>query len=241
MSGQVTISEHEGVRYLHLGSPWVQGAMRISAPQHLELEYVQQMMMWSLFNPAPKHIVQLGLGAGSLTRFCYDNFPESRVTTVELNPAVVRACHVLFHLPPNNERLNVTIECAEHYLAHVQPESIEVLQVDLYNAESHAPALQSAGFYEACARSLGKNGVLTVNLLGNELVHATNLHHLQSCFAAVAWLPESHDGNIVAIAFKAAPQVDFDDLYDKALEIAKNYGLPARNWVDGLYAWMEQE
>ncbi len=28
----VTISEHAGVRYLHLDTPWVQGAMRLAKP-----------------------------------------------------------------------------------------------------------------------------------------------------------------------------------------------------------------
>lgn len=241
MNTPVSISEHEGVRYLHLGSAWVQGAMRINSPHRLELDYVQQMMMWRLFMDKPQHIVQLGLGAGALTRFSYENFPESQVTAVELNPDVIRACHMLFHLPPNDDRLHVKVQCAAEYLHQVKAASIDVLQVDLYSAEAHGPALQGKEFYEACERSLSEHGILTVNILGSELVHASNLHDLQSCFAAVAWLPESHDGNIVAIAFKSPPQIEFDALYDEALSIAKAYGLPARSWVDGLYEWMAQE
>lgn len=241
MNPQVSISEHEGVRYLHLGSAWVQGAMRIDNPHQIELEYAQQMMMWRLFMAEPKHIVQLGLGAGALTRFCYENFPNSHITAVELNPDVVRACQTLFHLPPNDERLKVRIQCADQYLQDVAPESLDVLQVDIYSQEAHSPALQSPEFYQACARSLSKNGLLTVNILGNEFVHATNLHHLQTYFGAVAWLPETHDGNIVAIAFKDPPQIDFDTLYQTATDIAQRYQLPARNWVDGLYAWMAEE
>ena len=39
---EVTISESAGVRYLHLGTPWVQGAMRIDDPIAIELEYVRR-------------------------------------------------------------------------------------------------------------------------------------------------------------------------------------------------------
>ena len=241
MNPQVSISEHEGVRYLHLGSAWVQGAMRIDQPHQLELEYIQQMMMWRLFMDSPRHIVQLGLGAGALTRFCYEHFPNSDVTAVELNPDVVRACRELFHLPPNDSRLTVSVQCAAQYLRYVEPGSIDVLQVDLYGPEAHSPALQETEFYEACEQALSENGLLTVNLLGSPLVHATNLHRLQNCFGAVAWLPESHDGNIVAIAFKTPPQIDFEVLYQRAADIARDYGLPARQWVDDLYAWMAQE
>ena len=69
---QATLSEHDGVRYLHLGTPWVQGAMRMRKPAQIELEYVQRMMAWMLLRPAEAvsqgHAVQLGLGAGAITR-----------------------------------------------------------------------------------------------------------------------------------------------------------------------------
>ena len=39
-----TISEADGVRYLHLGTDWVQGAMRLRKPHAIELEYVRRMM-----------------------------------------------------------------------------------------------------------------------------------------------------------------------------------------------------
>jgi hypothetical protein len=40
----VTFSEEGGVRFLHFGTEWVQGAMRLRKPDHIELEYAQQMM-----------------------------------------------------------------------------------------------------------------------------------------------------------------------------------------------------
>ena len=42
----------DGVRYLHLGTPWVQGAMRIRKSLALELEYIQRMMVWMLLRPS---------------------------------------------------------------------------------------------------------------------------------------------------------------------------------------------
>lgn len=102
MTPHVTISEHEGVRYLHLGSAWVQGAMRLDVPDQLELHYIRQMMIWTLFQTDPRRIAQLGLGAGSLTRFCYQHFPQARIDAVEINPEVVQASRLLFNLPPDD-------------------------------------------------------------------------------------------------------------------------------------------
>ncbi len=92
----VTFSEERGVRYLHFGTEWVQGAMRLNKPDQLELEYAQQMMAWLLFLETPKRIVQLGLGAAALTKFAYRFLPRAHVEAVELNPAVVVAARTMF-------------------------------------------------------------------------------------------------------------------------------------------------
>jgi spermidine synthase len=57
-------------------------------------------------------------------------------------------------------------------------------------------------------------------------------------FDAVVWLPEVHDANIVVLAFKNAPQIDFSVLYERAGAIKKAMNLPAKNWVNGLKSWM---
>lgn len=241
MTPHATISEHEGVRYLHLGSPWVQGAMRLDAPDQLELHYIRQMMIWTLFQNEPQRIAQLGLGAGSLTRFCYQHFPTTRIDAVEINPEVVQASRLLFNLPPDDERLNVHTVDALDYLAAIDGE-LDVLQIDVYTDQAEHPALESQAFYQACRQALGPQGLLTVNLLGSELVHARNLHALQESFAAVVWLPETHDGNLVALAFVNPPKIDFDDLYERAEQIQATLGLAdSEEWVDGLYAWMDQD
>ncbi len=99
----IDISEEAGVRYLHFGSSWVQGAMRIARPQAIELEYVQRMLAWMLWRPeaalAQGHAVQLGLGAATLTRFCHQRLRMEATTAVEINPSVIAACRQWFRLP----------------------------------------------------------------------------------------------------------------------------------------------
>jgi spermidine synthase len=103
----ITLSEQDGVRYLHFGTEWVQGAMRIRKPDWPELEYAQQMMAWMLFIEQPHAIAKLGLGTATLTKFCYRQFPEAQVTAIELNPSVVAICNSMFKMPAEDERLRV--------------------------------------------------------------------------------------------------------------------------------------
>jgi len=240
---RAVISEHDGVRNLHLGTEeFIQGAMRVCTPDAIELEYTQQMMLWLLFNREPQHIVQLGLGAAALTKFCYRQFPKARVTAIELNPAVIEICQAQFHLPPNDARLNVIEMNALDFVTHpAHHNSIDILQVDLYDAEARGPVLDTPAFYQACAHCLTPEGMMTVNLYGQQPNHATSLQAMQQAFDAVVWLPEVHDANVVVLAFKHAPVMDFSVLDERALVIKAAMNLPAENWVDGLKTWMRDE
>jgi spermidine synthase len=234
-----TISEYKGVRFLHLGTEWVQGAMRLRKPDAIELEYGQQMMMWMLFNQAPQHIVQFGLGTAALTKFCYRQFPDTRVTAIELNPAVIAICESMFELPPNDERLHVVnMDAMDFVMDRANVGTIDALQVDLYDADARGPVLDTPEFYQACADCLTPDGMLTVNLFGDYPNYAKNMQAMELAFDAVVWLPEVHDANVIVLAFKRAPVIDFSTLYERAAVIRRTMNLPAKSWVNGLKAWM---
>jgi spermidine synthase len=234
-----TITEFEGVRSLHLGTSWVQGAMRLARPDAIELEYVQMMMMWMLFLEAPRHVVQLGLGSAALTKFCHRTLPGARVTAVELNPNVIAMCRVHFGLPPDDRRLSVRQMNALDFVTDAANHgTVDVLQVDLYDEEARGPVLDTPEFYQACADCLTDGGIMTANVFGDFANYDKNLDAMTPAFDAVVWLPEVHDANVVVAAFKRAPQIDFAELYERAAAIRKRTNLPARKWVDGLKEWM---
>lgn len=231
----VTLSEQEGVRYLHFGTEWVQGAMRIRKPDWIELEYAQQMMAWMLFDAEPAHIVQLGLGTGALTKFSHKQFPKARVTAVELNPSVVAICRSMFKLPPDDERLSVIEMDAMDFVNDAANHGkVDVLQVDLYDATAKGPVLDTPEFYAACAGCLSPGGIMTVNLFGDHPSYAKNLKAMRTAFRQILCLPEVHDGNVVALAFKTAVTLDFPVLYERAAQIVQSTKLPAKSWVNGL-------
>lgn len=238
----VNTLEFEGLRVMHFDSTVVQGVMRIDQPNSIELEYVQQMMMWLLFRDTAAHIVQLGLGAAALTKFCYHALKPAKITAVELDPEVIEACRSHFALPNDDDRLDVLNMNASDYITDfARRRSIDILQVDLYDARAHSPVLSSEAFYAACANVLSRKGMMTINLYCDWPEHLEHIRMIESAFPAVVWLPEVHDGNIVAIAFKAPPSIDFDELYKRAEQIFSTYELKADSWVDGLYSWMSQD
>ncbi|MDD2948733.1 MAG: spermidine synthase, partial [Rugosibacter sp.] len=97
----VDISEAAGVRYLHFGSEWVQGAMRIARPYALELDYTKEMMLPLLLRPDdwPRRVLLIGLGAASLTKFLWRYRPDAKLTVVEIDPQVEAVARQFFKLP----------------------------------------------------------------------------------------------------------------------------------------------
>ena len=234
-----TITEHRGVRYLHLGTSWVQGAMRLTKPDAIELTYVQMMMMWMLFEAQPRHIVQLGLGSAALTKFAYHRFPAARVTAIELNPNVIAICGASFGLPANDSRLDVReMNALDFVLDPANHNTVDILQVDLYDEEARGPVLDTPEFYQACHDCLTAGGIMVTNVFGDFANYDKNLQAMELVFDAVVWVPEAHDSNIVVLAFKQAPALDFSVLYERAGAIKTRLNLPAKTWVNGLKAWM---
>ena len=232
-----TISEADGVRYLHLGTPWVQGAMRIRQSLDLELEYIQRMMVWMLLRPQDQltrgHAVQLGLGAAAITRFCHSSL-RMRCTAVELNPSVIDACRLWFHLPSDSARFRMIEMDAARYVADPQHiESAQVLCVDLYDHDAASPVLDSAAFYADCHRLLADGGVMTVNLFGRDASFERSARRIAAVFGAeqVRTLRPTREGNTIVLALKSAQMPERDTLSARADNIEHRFKLPAKKWL----------
>ena len=231
-----TVSEADGVRYLHLGTPWVQGAMRIRASLTLELEYIRRMMVWLLLLPpdelAQGHAVQFGLGVGAITRFCYRRL-HMRCTAVELNPKVVDACRQFFHLPAEAPDFRLVNADAGGFAADPAHAGIaQALCVDLYNDQAAGPVLDSAEFYADCFGLLAHGGAMTVNVFGRDASFGKSAAHIVAAFGAtqVFSMRPTREGNTVIVALKSTPLPDAATFVARAQHIESRYKLAATKW-----------
>ena len=234
---EVQFADDGEVRTLHLGTEWVQGSMLIDSPFEIELEYVRRMMAWLLFVPpesVPKrHAMQLGLGAGTLTKFCYKKL-RMRATAIELNPQVIAACRGWFKLPPDDARLQVRL--ADAGLAVLDAGlhgTVDALQVDLYDHEAASPVLDSADFYADCRRLLTDDGAMTVNLFGRSSSYETSVARISAAFGeqAVWAFRPTREGNTVVLAQREATRPARADLLASAAAIKTRWGLDAAKWL----------
>jgi spermidine synthase len=234
---EVNFSDDGDIRYLHLGSIWIQGSMRLDAPYDLDLEYVQRMMAWLLFvdpqGVAKRHAMQLGLGAAALTKFCHKKL-RMTTTAIELNPQVIAACRLWFKLPKDDSRLSVVLGDAAEVAAHAHWRGrIDALQVDLYDDEAAAPVLDSEAFYRDCRSLLTEDGCMTVNLFGRSSSYERSVARIQAAFGkeAVWAFRPTREGNTIVLALREPVHPTRAELGLRADAIQARWGLPARKWL----------
>jgi spermidine synthase len=225
----IETSDEAGVRFLHFGSEWVQGAMRIARPWALELEYTREMMLCLAIRADeawPKRVLQIGLGAASLTKFLYRHRPDCHQTIVEINPGVVAAARSMFKLPEDSEHLDIHIADGIRWMKEGS-KKYDLIIVDGYDENARFGGLGSEDFYRDCAKRLSNEGLLTLNLFGRSRGYSKQIHSLNNAFNdRVLALPANPEGN--AVAFAAAGEkiiLDLPTLHADAKSLSMATGL----------------
>jgi spermidine synthase len=241
MATPIQVSEEAGVRYLHFGSDWIQGAMRIARPWALELDYTREMMAALLLRPEPdwpRKALLVGLGAASLTKFLYRHRPQAKLTVVEIEPAVVAAARQHFKLPEDPKRLRIEIADGVEWLA-ASDQVFDLILVDGFDADARAGGLDTLPFYRACRAHLGDAGLLTVNLLGRNRGFKASVERIRKAFDNRAMVfPSCDHGNAIAFAAAGEPvSQSLGELSLQAVVLRKATGLNLLPTLARLAQW----
>jgi spermidine synthase len=231
----VTISEERGVRSLHIGGLAIQSAMRLSAPDELELHYTRAMMSFLLFLPDPLDALMIGLGGGSMAKFIHRNLPATRITVVEIRNEVVAASRAFFGLPPEDGRLVLVVDDGARYVPdHAQ--CADVLLVDGFEDGRQPAALCSQSFYDSAYEALRPGGVLVVNFMaGDSKLDALTARVERSFGGRTLWAEAADRVNLILLAFRGGPErVAWAKLRTRAQSLKGALGLPADRFVDSL-------
>lgn len=231
-AGSVYVTEKFGVRSLHIGSDTIQSSMRLARPNDLELAYTRSMMGFLLFAPAPRRVLLVGLGGGSLIKFIYRRLPETAAEVLEINPDVVSIARRFFQVPAADGRLAIRVCDGAEFVARSGP-GYDAILVDGYDGDSLVEALSSRAFYASCLGRLDAGGVLAVNLWGSDRKFNEYLGRIESEFpAGTLCLPAEKPGNVVAFGFRDPPgELGWDALAAKARDLETRYGLEFGRFV----------
>lgn len=209
---QPFVVEADGVRSLHFTIGELQSSMRLDRPQALEVDYTRTMMGFLLLNPVPGHVAMIGLGGGSLAKFCHAHLPSVRVTAVENNLAVIELRRE-FGVPEDGARFHVIADDGADFVG-TRVRDIDVLLVDGFDHRGQPPRLCSQTFYDDCFRALATGGVLVVNLHADDADHPQYIARIANSFGGNAMkvmAPGKY--NCIVFAAKGLP-VTLDALRD---------------------------
>jgi spermidine synthase len=191
-------------RRMHFTNEATQSAMLFSDPDALISEYTRKMMAFLLFNPNPKRILMIGLGGGSLAKFCYRHLARSHITVIEINEDII-ALREEFCIPKDDDRFRVIHDDGARYVETLE-EQMDVLLIDAFDAEGIALSLANSDFYSCAERQLTENGMLVMNFWGPCERYVDNLAQARAAFGdSLLLVPVMGDVNVLLFAFKQAP------------------------------------
>lgn len=212
-------------RFLHFDGRLIQSAMRLAEPNDLDLRYTQKMMSFLLFRSRPRRLLLIGLGGGSLVKFCHYRLPATHMTVLENNPDVI-ALRDAFLVPPDGPNLRVQEADGVEYLEQTE-KGIDVLLVDAFDSNGFAPSLANREFFEQARSKLTGSGMMVVNLAGDSQTYAGLIGLVMQVFDdQVIMFPVREDRNYVLLAFRDPIfEPNWRRLRDLAKELRSKYGL----------------
>ncbi len=212
-------------RRLHFDFRYVQSEMRVNHPYELVSAYTQKMMAFLLFNSKPKHVIVVGLGGGSLTKFSYRQLPKTRITTVEMNADVI-AFSDLFELPDQDRRMSIVQADAADYFATIDTRA-DVILLDACDKIGIAPRFKDICFYQHLRERRRPHGLLALNLIGQGDHLAVHLKLLSSVFSNnLLVIDVSCSTNRIAFAFNNIEfRPDWEKINSRANKLEHEHGL----------------
>jgi spermidine synthase len=207
-----------GTRSLHFTMGETQSSMRVDRPDELQIDYTLTMMGFLLLCPQPRHLAMIGLGGGSLVKFCHRHLPAARITVVENNPGVI-ALRSEFGVPADDQRLSVLEDDGANFVGTARG-AVDVLLVDGFDHAGQPARLCSQAFYDDCFKALAPGGVMAVNLHADHPEHdlfAARISHSfkQNAMQVIA----GEKANCVIFAGRRRP-VTLEALRNRAWESA---------------------
>lgn len=198
------VHEDGGTRSLHFTLDELQSRMSKRHPWRLEVDYTRTMMGFLLLVPEPASIAMIGLGGGSLAKFCYRHLPACHITVVEINPHVL-ALRRAFCVPDDDARFKVLQGDGAAFVA-TPGHNVDVLLVDGFDPAGQPEALCSQVFYDHCFSALTPEGVLAVNLHHDDARYAVWAERIRRSFGGNAvGIPALEKSNCIVFASRGAP------------------------------------
>lgn len=227
--GPLEVVDNGYQRSLHFGSEPKQSTMDLDDPLRLALSYTRAMLSALLFDAAPRRILLLGLGGGSLAKFLLHHFPACRIDAVEYREGVYQLARAYFHLP-DDPRLSLHFADAADFIRQADTDlsGYDLLLLDTFTADGIAQGTCGLSFFEACRTRLAADGVLAANLWSADSIKLDDvISDLNDAFdGRLLRLPVDGKANVIALVTQQGkPRRELRRLDKQAAELQQRLGV----------------
>ncbi|MBL8413255.1 MAG: fused MFS/spermidine synthase [Propionivibrio sp.] len=197
------VHEDQGELSLHFGFPTIQSRMLKADPARLVLDYTRTMMGFLLFQPRPERIAMIGLGGGSLAKYCRLKLPDSDFTAIEISPEVI-ALRKAFAVPEDGSRFRIVCADGADFMRR-KIETFDVLLLDGFDSGGQPGQLCTSAFYDHCHAALRAGGIFVVNLCADDPACSSHIARIDESFYGKTLVVEADEGeNKIVFSCKGA-------------------------------------
>jgi predicted membrane-bound spermidine synthase len=200
------------------GWDYTESVANLTDPDDLPLRYAQVMTIATIYPDAPKKILMLGLGGGSISTYLGRFLPEAAITTVEIDPGVITAAKTYFGLR-ETERMRYRAGDGRVFLNRSK-ESYDLILLDAYRGGYVPFHLLTREFYTLVKQRLAPGGAAAFNVHDGSKLYASTIKTLGEVFPALDLYPTGM-GEVIAVG--AALPLDMATLERRAATLQERH------------------
>jgi spermidine synthase len=201
------------------GWDYTESVSNLLDPDDLPLRYAQVMTIATNYTQAPRKILMLGLGGGSISTYLGRFMPDAAITTVEIDPGVITAAKTYFGLR-ETDRMRYRAGDGRVFLNR-NSEPYDLILLDAYRGGYVPFHLLTREFYTLVKQRLAPGGAAAFNVHDGNKLYSSTIKTLGEVFPALDLYPTGI-GEVIAVATMAP--LDKDTLERRAVALQARHG-----------------
>jgi spermidine synthase len=205
------------------GETYFQSIVDLRDPDALLAPYTRIMNAALLYPENLRHVLMIGLGAGSVSTYLGRAMPDLRIDAVELDPGVIAAGRKYFGLKENGKVRFIESDGRVHL--NRSKDLYDLIILDAFRDLGVPFHLLTREFYDLVKTRLAPGGAVVSNVAANTKLYVSTIATLRAVFPTVdvyADWKEAEEAQSIAVAIPGS-RPSADDLAQRAAALQAQY------------------
>lgn len=180
-------------------NPIRESAVDLDSPTNLVVPYTKTLFVADAIHPNPEEVLMIGLGGGGFHRLFAAGYPDSNLTSVELDRKVLQLATEYMDFKESDKN-RVLIMDGRRYVRKVErSKKFDWIILDAFRGNYAPPHLKTKDFYKEIMDRLAPDGIMLVNLHNNVMLFDYDVNTLNDTFGSTTYLLVDGEPNTIAV------------------------------------------